>query len=126
VTEERDTQEIRRVEGKFAKGVSGNPSGRPKNSKNKLTLLRQSLELQLREQVAPFMPDIIAKAAEMAKKGDRSMIKLLTELHMSKSAPEATEAREKLEIHISSDAPTNVNSSKVIEAEEAEIYENES
>ena len=79
---------VRTEEGQFPKGVSGNPKGRPPGSKNKITLLRQSLELQLREQAAPDLPGVMEKAVELAMEGDRSMIKLLLELHMSKSAPE--------------------------------------
>lgn len=69
----------------FRPGESGNPVGRPKGSKNKITLLKQSLELQLREQAAPNIGAVLAKAVELALKGDKVMIKLLLELHMSRS-----------------------------------------
>lgn len=85
----------------FKEGVSGNPGGRPKGSKNKITLLRQSLELQLREASQDRMPEVLNKAFELALAGDRTMLKLLLELHMSKGAAESEKAAEKVEIKIS-------------------------
>jgi hypothetical protein len=90
----------RTVEGKFVKGMSGNPSGRPKGSKNQLTLLKQSLEVQLREQAAPELPEVMQKAVELALAGDRTMIKLLLELHMSKGIAEDREVRDQFSITI--------------------------
>ena len=87
---------------KFVKGESGNPSGRPKGSKNQITLLRQSLELQLREAAAPNMAAVMQKAVDLALEGDRAMIKLLLELHVSKQSQDAENAVDKVEIHITS------------------------
>jgi hypothetical protein len=91
---------VRDDDGKFVQGVSGNPGGRPKGSKNKITLLRQSLELQLREQAAPNMGDVLRTAVALALDGDRAMIKLLLEMHMSKSAPEDSKGAERVAIQI--------------------------
>lgn len=66
-------------------GQSGNPEGRPKGSKNRITLLKLSLEEYLRNEAADHMGDILQTAIKKAKKGDNQMIKLLLELHMSKS-----------------------------------------
>lgn len=96
---------VRAPDGKFEKGKSGNPKGRPKGSKNAITLLRQSLELQLREQAAPDMSGVLQKAVELALEGDRSMIKLLMEMHMSKSTSDDKEAKEKVEITITGAKP---------------------
>jgi hypothetical protein len=85
----------------FPEGTSGNPSGRPKGSKNKITLLKQMLEVQLREAAKVDMPAVLQKATELALQGDRTMLKLLLELHMSKGYATDEKASEKVEINIS-------------------------
>lgn len=72
----------------FEPGKSGNPAGRPKGAKNKITLLKQSLEIQLRGLAAPRMAEVLNKAIDLAIAGDRLMLKVLLELHMSKSQHE--------------------------------------
>jgi len=91
---------VRDEDGKFVAGKSGNPLGRPKGSKNKITLLRQSLELSLREQAAPDMAGVLKTAVDLALDGDRSMIKLLLEMHMSKSQSDDAKGVEKVAIQI--------------------------
>ena len=86
---------------RFPEGQSGNPSGRPKGSKNKITLLKQMLEVQLREAAQNRMPEILDKAMELALEGDKTMLKLLLELHMSKGYATEERASEKVEINIS-------------------------
>jgi len=49
--------------GRFRKGASGNPQGRPRGSRNKITLLMESL---LQEEAG----DLTRKVIEMAKAGD--------------------------------------------------------
>jgi hypothetical protein len=106
---------VKRVQGKFAPGVSGNPLGRPQGTKNRITLLKESLELQLRERAAPNLAGVLDKAVELALDGDRSMIKLLLELHMAKGAAERENAVEKVEINISSERPAQVKPVNVID-----------
>lgn len=60
-------------------GQSGNPAGRPVGAKNKLTLIRQALEGELRIQLGPHMADILLVAINKAKEGNDSMIKLLVD-----------------------------------------------
>jgi hypothetical protein len=86
--------------GRFEKGVSGNPVGRPKGSKNKITLLKQSVEVALREQAEPHMAPVLEKCIELALEGDRSMIKLLLEQHMSKGIADDAKGSEKVAIQI--------------------------
>ena len=94
------TTRVRR--GKFQPGESGNPDGRPKGAKNKITLLKESLELMLRERSEPRMVAVLDQAMQLAMEGDRSMIKLLLELHMSKgTTQDGGKAVEKVEINIS-------------------------
>jgi len=87
---------------RFKKGVSGNPAGRPKGSKNAITLLKQSLELQLREQAAPDLGAVLDKAVELALEGNSAMIKMLLEMHMSKGSSDDHQASERVAIQINS------------------------
>lgn len=90
----------RRPDGTFQKGKSGNPLGRPKGSKNAITLIKQSLELALREQAAPELGEVLAVAIEKAKAGDNQMIKLLLEMHVSKGTSDEVKGGEKVAIQI--------------------------
>lgn len=118
--QEQATEIVRRPDGTFPKGVSGNPHGRPKGSKNQITLLRQSLELALREQAATNIRDVLDKAMELALEGHPGMIKLLLELHMSKASAEEKDAKEKVSINITGTQPFPVTSGTVINHEDIE------
>lgn len=86
----------------FVKGVSGNPNGRPKGSKNKITLMKLALEGELRTQMKPHMAQILSVAIQKAKDGDQSMIKLLLDktLPTTKAADDEAPAKEKVQIFI--------------------------
>lgn len=43
---------VRSHKGRFVAGKSGNPKGRPKGTRNKITVLRENLELALRDYMA--------------------------------------------------------------------------
>jgi hypothetical protein len=101
----------RNPDGTFPEGKSGNPKGRPLGSKNKITLLKQSLELQLREQAESRMPAVLEKAIELALDGDRAMLKLLLEQHLSKGASdESGKAAERPQINITGVSKVEVSS----------------
>ena len=70
----------------FKPGRSGNPAGRPKGVKNQITILKEALELKLRNKAAWKIEKVLDKAIELALAGDKLMIKLLLELHMSKAS----------------------------------------
>lgn len=55
-----------------------------KVQKQRINSLKQQLELTLRELAAPAVGAVLGKALEMALNGDRNMIRLILELHMSK------------------------------------------
>jgi hypothetical protein len=83
-------------------GQSGNPAGRPKGSLNKITMMRQVLEGELRSQLGPKMAEVLAKAIEMAMDGNEAMIKLLVDktLPTSKGDDNSGEEQPKVQIMI--------------------------
>lgn len=83
-------------------GQSGNPAGRPKGAKNKITFMKLALEGELRAQIKDHMADILAIAIQKAKEGDSSMIKLLLDKTMatSKAADDEEMGKEKIQINI--------------------------
>lgn len=63
----------------FAKGRSGNPSGKPRGTVSKTTRLRRSLEKDL--------PDVLAALVDQAKSGDTQAIKILLDRTMPALRP---------------------------------------
>ena len=102
-------------------GQSGNPMGRPKGSRNKITLMKQVLEGELRAQLGPHMAEVLAKALEMAKDGNESMIKLLVDktIPTTKANDEEEGGKEKIQIMIGrlpdrkDEDPITINGDKV-------------
>ena len=94
--------EVTVPKGRFVKGRSGNPEGRPKGSKNKITLMKLALEGELRAQIKPHMREILQVAITMAQKGDTSMIKLLLDktLPTTKAGDDEAPAKERVQIFI--------------------------
>ena len=57
-------------------GENKNKAGRPKGSKNKKTLIEAAVQTALINELEQDAMEIYRKAAEMAKDGDKTMIKL--------------------------------------------------
>lgn len=74
----------------FPKGVSGNPKGRPPGSKNKNTLLKRNIETEIIEDAKQDVLAVFRKAIELAKEGDTSMIKLVTDKFIANAKVEDT------------------------------------
>ena len=103
MSDENETKPVavRAPDGTFPKGVSGNPKGRPKGRRNEITLLKESLELELRQRGSGRMPEVLDTAFQLALAGDTTMIKLLLELHMTKGGTGDVKAgQEKVTINI--------------------------
>lgn len=78
---------VRSPEGnKFVKGVSGNPAGRPKGSKNKITLMKLAAEEAIRDSYDVSIKDVLGLIIAQALDGDRPSQKMVWDAVMSKSA----------------------------------------
>lgn len=62
---------------RFPAGVSGNPGGRPKGSKNKSTLLREAMEQKVDCKLSREIPQVLDVVIRAAKSGDMSAAKML-------------------------------------------------
>jgi hypothetical protein len=67
----------RRNLGRWVKGVSGNPKGRPKGSRNRATIIREALQEATLRQVTEKIPEVLDKAIELALEGNEQMIRML-------------------------------------------------
>jgi hypothetical protein len=72
MTDNTGKKQVKTHKGQFDKGVSGNPAGRPRGSRNKATLALQTLFEDEAELIG-------RKAVELAKDGDMQAIKLVLE-----------------------------------------------
>lgn len=81
------TEQVPTVSGRWVKGQSGNPNGRPKGRKNELTELQQSLEIAVRKSIdSTKVVKIVEKMVAMAEAGDVKAAKLI----LDKVIPNAT------------------------------------
>lgn len=102
----------------FVKGVSGNPAGRPKGSKNKITLMKLALEGELRAGLKNHAQEILDVAIRLAKSGDTAMLKLLIDkmIPTSKSIDDEAPTKERININIARlDEKLLINGEKVID-----------
>jgi hypothetical protein len=89
--------------------TSGNPKGRPKGSKNRVTLLKLMAEESIREDNTDQMMNVARLVIAQALDGDTKSQKLVWDSVMSKgTADEKTQAREKVEINIGGMTPPEV------------------
>lgn len=73
----QDVVPARDEKGRFPAGVSGNPAGRAKGAKNRITLERLLLEEQLRTALSEKGPEILKKAVKMALDGNDKVMRVL-------------------------------------------------
>jgi hypothetical protein len=105
----------------WKKGQSGNIAGRPVGAKNKITLVKLQIEGELRGQTKDDMSAVLAKAVEMAKAGDKDMIKMLVDKWISpaRSSTDDDSPKEKVQIVIGrlDHEPVRINKGQTFEQE---------
>lgn len=83
-------------------GQSGNPKGRPKGSKNKLSLLREAVLENAENIVLSNFEDIVRSTVELAKQGDATALKIVWDriIPAKRTVEEKVEGEDRLNISI--------------------------
>jgi hypothetical protein len=75
------------IPARWKPGQSGNPAGRPKGSKNELTIVKNDLELAIRKSLKPSkVAAILNKMVEMALEGDVKAARLILDKTVSNAS----------------------------------------
>lgn len=76
---------IRNSEGRYVQGASGNKVGRPKGSKNKVTLYKLQIEESFRSRNQERINDVLDMIVQQALEGDKASQKLIWDANVSKA-----------------------------------------
>lgn len=76
--------------GRFVKGYSGNPAGKPKGVKNRATLIREVMDAGMADMLHSEFIQVMEKAISLAKQGNTQMIKMLL-VDIAKAMPKDNE-----------------------------------
>jgi hypothetical protein len=119
--------EIKRVQGRFAPGQSGNPAGRPKGKKNQITELKQDLEIAVRKQMSSAkIAQIVEKLYDLAlNEGHVGAAKLLLDKTVSNAKDGEEDSRDGggIQVTIRNVTAEIKSPTETIEAEEADYEE---
>ena len=92
---------VRTAEGQFVEGVSGNPAGRPKGSKNRITLLKMATEEAWRDRNQARLDMVLDLILADALDGDKGARKMIFDAIISKAnVQEDKAAGQKQEIKV--------------------------
>ena len=80
----KDLVAIKDEKGKWLKGHSGNPAGRPVGSKNKITIMKLALEEAFRDDSFEDVLNVLKMVVDQAIGGDKSSQKLVWDSAVSK------------------------------------------
>lgn len=116
---------LRNPDGTFPEKTSGNQKGRPKGSRNKITLMKLMAEEAYREDNQEKIQQVINKVVDKALKGDKACIKLVWSSVISNSPSDnKAQAQEKVVIKIDSMPTIEKNTEKEV-SEDPELIEHE-
>lgn len=93
---------VRTADGQFIQGTSGNPKGRPKGSKNKVTLLKLAAEQAFRDRNRNAIDAVLDQILMAALEGDKAARKLVWDSCMSKanvSEDKAAGGKQQITVH---------------------------
>ncbi len=76
---------VRNADGQFVEGTSGNPKGRPKGSKNRITLLKMQTEEAWRDRNQNRLDTILDLILQDALDGDKASRKMIFDAIISKA-----------------------------------------
>lgn len=76
---------VRNADGQFVEGVSGNPKGRPKGSKNRITLLKMQTEEAWRDRNTERLDVVLDLILQDALDGDKAARKMIFDAVISKA-----------------------------------------
>ena len=101
-TESSELEKLQKKPQLWKAGQSGNPNGRPKGSKNKLTLLREAVLESAESIVLGNFEDIVKATVELAKAGDPTALKIVWDriIPAKRSIEDKVDTHDKLNIHI--------------------------
>ena len=106
---------VRNSKGMFVKGVSGNPDGRPKGSKNAITIHKLMVEEAFRDAEGADIAKVLAMIVKQALSGDKNSQKLVWDAAVSKQTlSEDKQAGTKQQITVHT---MNVKGENIIEGE---------
>lgn len=112
-----DKKEVIRNNGKFVKGHSGNPRGRPPGTKNRIVRMKQEMEEAIRTHMHPAeIKEIVSAMVNEAKGGNVAAAKLILDKVMSNAniSEDAGENENRIVIKIENYTP---GSEKVVSGE---------
>lgn len=125
MTDQDDKKPVKRAPGgQFVPGQSGNPAGRAKGTKNKITLARLMLEDELRTILEVEGPKLMRKAVKMALKdgNDRIMRVLLDKMLTTPKDSDSGESQDRdIKVTVQNLIPAPAPQGKLIEGDSVRI-----
>ncbi len=111
---------VRGKDGTFLKGKSGNPAGRPKGSKNIVTIQKLMVEEAFRATDSDDMAKVLSLIVHQALEGDKASQKLIWDANVSKqsvSEDKSTGLKEAIRVRVVGITPTDTIEGEIIDEE---------